>query len=351
MFIINPHSGKGESLKIFNKQVKPILDQCNIVHELLITEHANHASQFIESHPNLGDSYFAVVTLSGDGLLYEVLNGFTTSLERESGSKKVPVYLGSHHFCLTSRLKLFVCTGIIPGGSGNGLFHSINHIYTKGHKSHNQLFDSIMHIIKGEPTHMDIVRFTTMHNKVHYSFLSFGWGLMADIDIESERLRFIGETRFSIWSIYRSLRPRKYSGTLSYLTVDHANDYIPPLDAPLNERWVTIKDEFYLVYASYQQFLNSTCKFAPDARLDDNTIYLLYINTNVTPWQLLKFLILLEDGSHIDLPYVNFIAVKSFRLEPDSKEDIMTIDGEQIACSSVQAEIEHKMASILLRSG
>lgn len=39
--------------------------------------------------------------------------------------------------------------------------------------------------------------------QVVFSFLSFGWGLIADIDIESERLRMIGSPRFTIWSMAR----------------------------------------------------------------------------------------------------------------------------------------------------
>lgn len=49
---------------------------------------------------------------------------------------------------------------------------------------------------------MDLVRVET-HNEVVYSFLSVGWGFIADIDIESERLRMLGSPRFTIWSIAR----------------------------------------------------------------------------------------------------------------------------------------------------
>lgn len=38
------------------------------------------------------------------------------------------------------------------------------------------------------------------------SFLSVGWGLMADIDIESERLRMIGEARFTVGALARIMR-------------------------------------------------------------------------------------------------------------------------------------------------
>lgn len=54
-----------------------------------------------------------------------------------------------------------------------------------------------------------------------FSFLSIGWGLISDVDIESERLRSFGHQRFAIWSIHRILRLRTYHGTLSYLP---AND-------------------------------------------------------------------------------------------------------------------------------
>lgn len=36
--------------------------------------------------------------------------------------------------------------------------------------------------------------------------MSIGWGLLADIDIESERLRMIGEARFTVWALARVMR-------------------------------------------------------------------------------------------------------------------------------------------------
>lgn len=56
---------------------------------------------------------------------------------------------------------------------------------------------------------MDIVRVETT-KEILYSFLSIGWGFLADIDIESEKLRAIGSQRFSIWSVARLLGLRTY---------------------------------------------------------------------------------------------------------------------------------------------
>lgn len=200
---------------------------------------------------------------------------------------------------------------------------------------------------------MDIVRITSP-TKVYYSFLSFGWGLMSDVDIESERLRFLGEPRFTIWSIFRSFMLRTYPGELYYLPFDNQNgnkEPIPPLDTPITDKqWVVVKDKFVLVYAAYQKYLNSTCKFAPDAELDDQTIYLLYIREGVSFFQIIRFLLALEDGSHTEISYVQFIPVRAFRLLPANSNDIVTVDGEVIQCSPIQAEVVPGMASILLRN-
>lgn len=68
----------------------------------------------------------------------------------------------------------------------------------------NSIISCALNVVMGCPHPIDLVK-VTMQNKTVYSFLSIGWGLIADIDIESEGLRFLGQSRFTIWSIYRSL--------------------------------------------------------------------------------------------------------------------------------------------------
>lgn len=196
---------------------------------------------------------------------------------------------------------------------------------------------------------MDIVRVTSPA-KTYFSFLSVGWGLMADIDIESERLRFLGEPRFAIWSIYRSIFKRKYRGTLSYLPKNNSESHIPRLEEPIPDSWVTITDDFCLVYAGYQKYLNSIVEFAPESTLVDETIYLLYIKDGASTIQLIQFLLAMEKGLHTKLPFVSYNPVRAFRLAPEGQNDILTVDGEQIPCSPVQAEVIPQFASIMLRT-
>ncbi|KFM61776.1 Sphingosine kinase 2, partial [Stegodyphus mimosarum] len=107
--------------------------------------------------------------------------------------------------------------GVVPGGSGNGLARTISYAAGEPYDA-TAVIPSVLNIICGRVAPMDLVRVQTP-TECFYSFLSIGWGLMADIDIESERLRAIGEARFAVWAVIRAIGLRKYKGKLSYLPV------------------------------------------------------------------------------------------------------------------------------------
>ncbi|CAG2104674.1 unnamed protein product [Medioppia subpectinata] len=274
----------------------------------------------------------AIVVVSGDGLLYEVVNGLTQRADTLSEGR-IPVPLG-----------------IIPGGSGNGLAHSVNQAFLNRVKSMDPVYDCTLHVTQGRPVPMDLVRVTTAHN-TYYSFLSLGWGLMADIDIESERLRMLGEPRFTIWALYRSFVLRKNRATLSYLPADTstAATPVPALHEPLTDHWVTVEDTFVQIYSSFQSHINSTAVFAPAATLDDGLIWLLFIRGSVSRKQVIQFLLALEKGKHPTLPYITFLPVRAFRIEPYANVGRITVDGELVESGPVQAQVVPRMAAILTR--
>lgn len=43
----------------------------------------------------------------------------------------------------------------------------------------------------------------TCTGKRLYSFLSIGWGMMADVDIESEKYRHMGNARFAVMAVMK----------------------------------------------------------------------------------------------------------------------------------------------------
>ena len=73
---------------------------------------------------------------------------------------------------------------------------------------------------------------------------------------------------------------------------------LPCLTQPLPATWKCMEGRFVMVHASYQTHLGEDCLFAPDAKLNDGTIWLLIVHGGTTRTQLLHFLLGLSTGAH-----------------------------------------------------
>ncbi|XP_046352905.2 sphingosine kinase 2-like [Haliotis rufescens] len=195
LVLINPHSGPGKALQIFNNEVKPMLEEAEIPYKMQVTEYAGHARDLLLTLAL--SEWYAVVIVSGDGLIYEAINGL---MERPDWEKAIQIPVGC-----------------IPGGSGNALCCSIN--YSAGEPvDMNAVLHSTFVLIKHKVVPMDLVLIQTPSQRI-FSFLSVTWGIMADIDFESEKYRSIGEARFTLGAIKRILNLRSYKGKISFLPV------------------------------------------------------------------------------------------------------------------------------------
>ncbi|KAJ2510508.1 Sphingosine kinase 1 [Coemansia sp. RSA 1939] len=193
LVFLNPVSGKRKSLKVFESIVKPILEIGSMPYSLKITDSPRHAADFVEN----GDLslYTSIVTVSGDGLLHEVLNGL---LRRKDWAqyKRLPL-------------------GVIPTGTGNGLAKSIDCLWPE---------QAAVAVVKAETRPLDVMSVTTASGLVEHCFLSMTWGLIADIDIESERMRWAGSARLDLYGTIRLMNLRYYGGRLHYLPATPENE-------------------------------------------------------------------------------------------------------------------------------
>jgi sphingosine kinase len=127
-------------------------------------------------------------------------------------------------------------------------------------------------IAKGKTAWMDLSFYQT-RSSTYLSFLTFSWGITADIDIESEAVRFLGSFRMDVWAVWRMLNLRKYKAKFSYLppTKEKNEIVLPPLDAPLpdNEGWVSIEDDFILFWVSQVTHAGEQYFHAPQCKVDD----------------------------------------------------------------------------------
>ena len=73
---------------------------------------------------------------------------------------------------------------------------------------------------KGHTRKVDLMKLLTEDGNVIISFLAFTWAIIADIDLESETIRFCGGNRFIFWAIWRVLWMRRYHAKIQYCLMD-----------------------------------------------------------------------------------------------------------------------------------
>jgi sphingosine kinase len=60
-------------------------------------------------------------------------------------------------------------------------------------------------LIRATPKPMDLTRFQLADKSIVHSFLCLEWAIIADVDLESEKYRFLGGLRFAVGAIKRIL--------------------------------------------------------------------------------------------------------------------------------------------------
>uniref|UniRef100_A0A4W5RCJ1 sphingosine kinase n=1 Tax=Hucho hucho TaxID=62062 RepID=A0A4W5RCJ1_9TELE len=405
MLLVNPHSGKGQALSLFTGHVQRMLNEAGVPHTLVITERQNHARELVREADL--SQWGALVIMSGDGLLFEVVNGL---MEREDWEEAIQTPLG-----------------ILPGGSGNALAASIHHYSGAQPVSSEELLVSCGFLLcKGLVSRMDLASVhlgSSPSNPTRlFSFLSLAWGFVADVDVESEKYRHVGAARFTMGTLVRLASLRVYKGRLAYLPVDEvdgeeedgqspvslemtsvspqrqppssafcsstflcrplkdspcqnaahhafkakkrepmsANATLPgppdsllvPLDQPVPSDWVVVPEEdFVLMLAMYQSHLAKDLYAAPDSTLDDGLIHLIYIRAGISRTALLRLFLAMEKGTHLanNCPHLVYTRVRALRLEPYSPKGVITVDGEVVEYGPVQAQVHGGIARLITR--
>ncbi|XP_069463137.1 sphingosine kinase 2 [Ambystoma mexicanum] len=198
LLLVNPFGGRGHALQYCHTHILPMITEADISYNLIQTERQNHARELVQGI-NLTE-WDGIVIISGDGLLYEVINGLMERLDWEQAIK-MPV-------------------GILPCGSGNALAGALN--FNGGFEQamgSELLLNCTLLLCRSIITPMDLVSVTTCSGARSFSFLSVAWGFVSDVDIESEKYRHMGSARFTMGTMVRLASLRTYRGRLSYLPV------------------------------------------------------------------------------------------------------------------------------------
>lgn len=147
-----------------------------------------------------------------------------------------------------------------------------------------------------------------MHNRFYSFDLSMQWGLLFfQIEFEGSQDR-LDESSKELANKKASngldRRRKSDNGTGEAMRF---SDLIPmpPLDKPIppGQQWVSLEEEFVLIYAAYLSHLSADILYLPEAKLDEDQIYLTLIKAGAPRSQLAKFLMAMQSGEHLDNPY------------------------------------------------
>ncbi|XP_020274972.1 sphingosine kinase 1-like [Asparagus officinalis] len=339
--ILNPFGGKKCARKIFQNEVKPLLVAAGILYTLQETRYQLHAQEIAYKLDLL--KYDGIVCISGDGILVEIVNGL---LQREDWDTAIKVPLG-----------------IIPAGTGNGMAKSLLDAVGEKYSISNSVFS----VIRGHKRSLDV---TTVMQGVtkFFSVLMVTWGFIADVDIESEKYRWMGSARLDFYVLLRIMKLRRYHGRVQFVPApgyeafgeplehnrngevvsstsaqSHGNDspaeqggYQGPSICSNSLEWRYLDGPFVNVWLNNVPWSGEDIMPAPEAKFSDG--YLDVVITRDCPKStMLSLMLKMNDGSHVKSPYVMYFKVKAFRLEPgqrvgnSKKGGIIDSDGEVLA--------------------
>ncbi|XP_041994914.1 sphingosine kinase 1-like [Salvia splendens] len=341
---VNPYGGKKSASKIFQNDVKPLLDDASVEYTVQETKHQLHAKEVVQTLDLA--KFDGIVCVSGDGVLVEVLNGL---LIREDWEKAIRIPLGA-----------------VPAGTGNGMAKSL----LDSHGEPCAASNAALFIIRGHKCSLDIATISQGETRF-FSMLMLAWGLVADIDIESEKYRWMGSARLDFYGLQRIFGLRRYNGNIIFVPAPGYESYGEPLDLEKNIiiddesaiksedglvrdpaygyqgpkvdikslNWRMIDGPFVSVWLHNVPWGAEDTKAAPDAEFSDGCLDLIMIKE--TPkLPLLKLMTELNSGGHVKSPYVSYLKVKAFILQPGPRTDdptkagIIDVDGEVLARGS-----------------
>ena len=171
--LVNPHSGKGSAEKWYHRDIEPLLKAARCVIDMAKTKYPGDAVDIAEKIDI--EAFDVVAACSGDGLPHEIFNGFGKRPDAKKALAKVAVVN-------------------IPCGSGNAM--SLNLTGTDSASL------ATLAVIKGIPTPLDLVSITQGSTRT-LSFLSQSAGIVAESDLATENMRWMGGARFTVGFLTR----------------------------------------------------------------------------------------------------------------------------------------------------
>ena len=353
--LINPHGGVGSASKLFYRDMEPIFAAARCSMDVEETRYSGHAVSIAEQIDV--DAFDVIACCSGDGVPHEVFNGFGHRPDAGEALSKVAVVQ-------------------LPCGSGNGMSWSLN-----GTASPSV---SALCTVKGLRTPLDLASVTQADRRT-LSFLSQAFGIVAESDLGTEHLRWMGSARFIYGFLTRLLFKVQYPCDLalkveigdrpgikahyqkelhnkasetSRRSACSQTKGLPPLcygtvNENLPSEWELVPyDNLGSFYAGNMTYMTANAPVFPAALPNDGFFDLVSINGDMSRTSVLRSLLAIQRGAIFDVPCVNMRKISGYRLIPRKEKDgYISVDGEKLPFQPFQVEVHRGLGTVLSKSG
>jgi sphingosine kinase len=353
--LINPHGGQGKASKLYFREIAPIFAAARCELDVHTTQRHGHAVEIAQELDV--DSWDVVACCSGDGTPHEVFNGL--------GKQKHP-----------RRALAKVAVVQLPCGSGNAM--SVNLTGTDSPSL------AALAIVKGLRTPMDLASVTYGDGQRLLSFLSQAIGIVAESDLATENLRWLGPKRFDVGFTIRAFKHTQWPIDLAigveledksdiretwrrnhdsrlhpkpaYTTSDEATE-LPPLRygserEALPEGWnLQPYHNLGTLYAGNMAYMAAEANFFPATMPADGCLDLVTNRGDISTLKSLALADSIRKHQFFDHPLVRYRKVTGYRVVPKQSEGYISVDGERIPFGPFQVEVHQGLGCVLSKSG
>lgn len=339
LLFINPYGGKKNGLQVYETYAKPLFKLADVDVHVIISQRRNQIRDIVIYHSF--EKVDAVACIGGDGTSNEMFNGLVLrecrlhDINPDDVSVKLP--------------KPQLPVGLIPGGSTDTTVYGVH--------GTTDVVTSILHIIMGISLGLDLA---TVHNdnrllRVYSNVTSYGF--LGDTAYHSEKLRWMGPSRYEYAGFRRLIRNQGYKGSLRILCNDiQEYDEKCYMDCKrcksINEdkhKWVSITGKFFLIAGT-----NMSCAgernpagLAPYCHLGDGHFNVLVVH-HTTLYKNLKTLQRFTQSTYSinDLPHVDVYRGKEFHFRADGVPGRWNCDGEVLHQTDIHAKVHRQLINV-----
>ncbi|KAF5297417.1 hypothetical protein FQR65_LT01348 [Abscondita terminalis] len=339
LLFINPYGGKKNGLRIFEKYAKPLFKLAEVDVKVIVSQRRHHIRDVIVDHSF--ENIDAVASIGGDGTSSELFNGLVLRECRLRGVDPDDV-----------NVELPKCTipvGIIPGGSTDTTVHGLH--------GTTDVITAVLHVIMGLTLGLDLA---TVHNndtllQVCSNVTSYGF--LGDTAHHSEKLRWMGPSRYEYVGFRKMVKNQGYNGKMSVLSDDvrecaekcYENCNTCTAVHNAEGAWVSNSGKYFLIAVA-----NMTCSgernpsgLTPYCHLGDGYLNVLVVyHTNLYKCVRTFLRFTQSEYSISDLPHVEVFRGREFHFEADGVTGRWNCDGEVLEQSDIRVKVHRQLINV-----